>query len=239
MRIELERRNTHHRKKAYNRWTGTYAATAQGHNAYAQWGSSVVQRGDDWARAGHVTTDQGTVAHYRTSEGGSGTIISGKDGRGGVVKTGDDTVYAGKDGNVYKRNPDGGWSKYDDGNWTPVEGSADEQRKADRDRAASKSGHERQGAAERPARIGADDSALASRTDRTAQPPAAERRTQQAPLGQTQRRTAVPADTMRQLNYDAAARQQGAARERSFDAARNRSFDRGAPGGGARGGRRR
>ena len=58
-------------------------------------------------------------------------------------------------------------------------------------------------------------------------------------LGQTQRRTAVPADTMRQLDYDAAARQQGVARERSFDAARNRSFDRGALGGGARGGRRR
>ena len=37
--------------QAYNPWTGTYAATSQGHNAYAQWGSSVVTNGDNWAQA--------------------------------------------------------------------------------------------------------------------------------------------------------------------------------------------
>ena len=57
---------------AYNPYTGAYAATRQGSSPYAQWGSSVAVRGDDWARAGHVTTSQGTVAGVRTSNGTGG-----------------------------------------------------------------------------------------------------------------------------------------------------------------------
>ncbi len=36
--------------QAYNPRTGTYAATRQGSNVYGSWGSTAVQRGDDWAR---------------------------------------------------------------------------------------------------------------------------------------------------------------------------------------------
>ena len=190
--------------QAYNPWTGTYAATAQGHNAYAQWGQSVVQRGDDWARAGHVTTDRGTAAHYQTSGGGSGTIISGGDSRGGVIRTGDDTVYAGKDGNVYKRDPNGGWSKYDNGNWAPVQRS-DAQRQARTDASAG------------TPRAGAPSERAAQR-----QGTAPERRTAQS-------------ETMRQLDADAAARAQGAARERAYS---TRSFDRSGAARGGRGARR-
>jgi hypothetical protein len=45
---------------------------------------------------------------YRTSNGNSGTI-----GRYG------DDLYAGKDGNVYRRT-DNGWQSYDNGNWSDV-----------------------------------------------------------------------------------------------------------------------
>ncbi len=186
--------------QAYNPWTGTYAATTQGHNAYAQWGSSVVQRGDDWVRAGHISTEQGKVARYTTSEGGSGTIISGARGQAGVVKTADDTVYAGKDGNVYKRDPNGDWNKYDDGNWVPVEKQTDRQRSASAGDSAAKT---RQGSA---------PGTLADRQQKIAP----ERLAERAPLGQVQRPPAVSPDTARQLNYDALARQQGAARERLF-----------------------
>jgi hypothetical protein len=45
---------------------------------------------------------------YRTSEGETGV----------VVRSGDD-VYAGKDGNIYRRG-DGGWQKYENGSWSPA-----------------------------------------------------------------------------------------------------------------------
>src|SRR5262245_48117 len=40
---------------AYNPRTGTYAATRQGSNVYGSWGSTAVQRGDDWAKTSRVT----------------------------------------------------------------------------------------------------------------------------------------------------------------------------------------
>ena len=58
---------------SYNPHTGSYTRTQQGHNAYAQWGSSVKTRGNDWVQTGHVTTAGGTTAGYRTSSGNSGT----------------------------------------------------------------------------------------------------------------------------------------------------------------------
>jgi hypothetical protein len=104
----------------YNPWTGAYGATSQGHNAYAQWGTSAAVRGNQWVQTGHVTTANGTVAGYRGSNG-QGVMYRGQNG-GTVARTGD-TAYAGKDGNVYKREG-GSWSKYDSGSWNPVDSGA-------------------------------------------------------------------------------------------------------------------
>jgi len=106
----------------YNPWTGTYAATSQGHNQYSQWGSSVVQNGDNWARAQHVTNSQGTAASFETSKGSIGAGFSGAGGNSGFIAkdANNNNVYAGGDGNVYKKSPDGTWSKWDNGSWTPV-----------------------------------------------------------------------------------------------------------------------
>jgi hypothetical protein len=103
---------------AYNPSTGGYAATRQGHSPYAQWGSSVATRGDDWARTGHVTTGRGTIAGYQTSAGNQGVVARGEHG---TVATGNNNVYAGKDGNVYKRDSGGSWQKYENGGWNHVE----------------------------------------------------------------------------------------------------------------------
>ncbi len=206
--------------QAYNPWTGTYAATSQGHNAYSQWGSSVVQRGDDWARTGHVTTDKGTIAGYKTSEGGSGRIVHGADGTAGIVKTADNNIYAGKDGNVYKRDSNGNWSKYDNGNWNPVEkhstgygpttGTQPNTRQPfdqQRTTGGSSAGLEQQRT--QPAGAGRD-----SATPNVQQPraPASAQRPQTT-FEPTAGRSSVSPDTMRNLNRDAVARQQGAWRE--------------------------
>jgi hypothetical protein len=105
--------------RAYNPYTGAYGATRQGSNAYSQWGSSVVTKGDKWAQTGHYTDARGTIAGARTSEGGRVVAGSGQNGRGFVGQSGAGDVYAGKDGNVYKKT-DNGWQQYGNGGWNPV-----------------------------------------------------------------------------------------------------------------------
>jgi len=108
---------------AYNPWTGGYAATSQGHNAYAQWGHSVDSRGDQWVQTGHVTTGRGTAFAYNGS-GGQGAGFHGANGT--VMKTNNYT-YAGNDGNVYRKDSNGNWSKYVNGGWNAVDPTAAKQ----------------------------------------------------------------------------------------------------------------
>ena len=44
--------------QAYNPRTGTYAQTRQGSNVYGSWGSTAVQRGDDWAKTNRYTNNR-------------------------------------------------------------------------------------------------------------------------------------------------------------------------------------
>jgi hypothetical protein len=89
---------------------------------YGSWGSTQVQRGDQWASSSRVTnratgtTTRGT----QTSGGGEAVTRRGPSGTSGVARTGSGDVYAGRDGNVYKKQ-DGNWQKYDNGNWGNVD----------------------------------------------------------------------------------------------------------------------
>ncbi len=100
--------------QAYNPWTGGYAATRQGHNPYAQWGSSVATRGDQWARTGHITNANGTTFGYQTSGGQQGVVHHGNNG---TIAKGTNGTYVGHDGNIYRKNDNGSWSHYNNGNW--------------------------------------------------------------------------------------------------------------------------
>jgi hypothetical protein len=91
--------------EAYNPRTDTYARTRQGSNYYSSWGSTVIRRGDEWARTAHYSNAEGGVLHYRTADGDHGF----------VGYKGDD-LYAGRDGNLYRKTDDG-WQKYDHGQW--------------------------------------------------------------------------------------------------------------------------
>ncbi len=57
--------------QAYNPRTGTYAQTRQGSNVYGSWGSTSVQRGDDWAKTNRYTNNRtgNTTRTVRTDEG--------------------------------------------------------------------------------------------------------------------------------------------------------------------------
>ena len=104
--------------QAYNPRTGTYAQTRQGSGVYGSWGSTQVQRGDNWASTKRFTNSAGNTTRVtRGSQGGAVISRRGPDG-GGFVGSKGDNVYAGRDGNVYKRDASGNWQKWNNGNWT-------------------------------------------------------------------------------------------------------------------------
>jgi len=107
----------------YNPWTGTSWTTSQGHNQYGSWGSTVVNNGSNWAEAQHSSNANGTTGSFQTSKGGAGAGVSGANGNSGFVAkdANNNNVYAGADGNVYKKDSNGNWSKWDSGSWTPVD----------------------------------------------------------------------------------------------------------------------
>lgn len=109
-------------RQAYNPWTGNYGARVNVNTPYGSWGRSVVTNGEDWAKAGHRVGPGGGVAGVVTSEGTGVIAGRGRYGEGtAVAKNKEGDVYVGHDGNIYRRDSDGGWSKRDDGQWNPVE----------------------------------------------------------------------------------------------------------------------
>jgi hypothetical protein len=108
--------------QAYNPRTGTYGQTRQGSNVYGSWGSTQVQRGDQWASTNRVTNRAtGTTTRTTRTDSGAGAVTRrGPSGSGGVARTAGGDVYAGRDGNVY-RSQGGSWQKYDNGNWGNVD----------------------------------------------------------------------------------------------------------------------
>jgi hypothetical protein len=106
--------------QAYNPRTGAYGQTRQGSSVYGSWGSTYVQRGDDWAQTSRVTNRvTGNTTRVTRTEEGAAVSRRGPGGSGFVAAGDDGNVYAGQDGNVYKRE-DGSWQKYENGNWGSV-----------------------------------------------------------------------------------------------------------------------
>jgi hypothetical protein len=125
--------------QAYNPRTGTYAQTRQASGVYGSWGSTYVQRGDDWAHTARVTNNvTGTTARVTRTDDGA-MVSGGKPGAGGFVAAGEEGIYAGHDGSVYRRGEGGGWQKYENGTWGAVERPADNAAQGARERAGSSS----------------------------------------------------------------------------------------------------
>ena len=110
------------------------AQTRQGSNVYGNWGSTSVQRGDDWAQSAHVQNYRhGTTTTGVRNDDGAGAVT--RTGPGGrrttVARTEGGDVYAGRDGNVYRRNDGGGWEQSNgSGGWNPAEDGREEPRLA-------------------------------------------------------------------------------------------------------------
>ena len=124
--------------QAYNPRTGTYAQTRQGSNVYGNWGTSSVQRGDDWAQTAHrdeLRAPARPRRGVRTSDGGGAVTRSGPAARTTVGRTSGGDVYAGRDGNVYRQNDGGGWEQNNgSGGWNPADGGHADRRATRRHR---------------------------------------------------------------------------------------------------------
>jgi hypothetical protein len=213
----------------YNPWTGTATATRQGSNAYGQWGSSVAVRGDDWVQTQHATNSQGTAGRFQTSSGASGAAVRGAGGNTAYVgKDANNNVYAGNDGNLYKKDSSGNWSKYDNGSWSQVDNSAAKQQaqqRAPKTASGQTSTQPPQNAA--GTQLQAPSAASRESLQQQAQANGITRESAQQSWQNRQAggggnfgqgsgsRPAVSSDTWQQLNRDASARQSGAFRERA------------------------
>jgi hypothetical protein len=188
--------------RAYNPYTGAHGATRQGSNAYSQWGSSVVTKGDKWAQTGHYTDSRGTVAGARGSEGGRVVAGSGQNGSGFVGQSGSGDVYAGKDGNAYKKT-DNGWQQYENGSWNPVDSSAAKANAQGKAQSAGANG-------QRPQAAQTSTTSTGEQRDRSGA------NTTSLSQNAGQRPSAAQSSEFQSLDRDAKARQQGAERTQKY-----------------------
>ena len=187
--------------RAYNPYTGAYGATRQGSNAYSQWGSSVVTKGDKWAQTAHYSDSRGTVAGARGSEGGRVVAGSGENGRGFVGQSGSGDIYAGKDGNAYKKT-DSGWQQYENGGWNSVDTSAAKANANERLQNSGAQGQRAETAQTSNTMTGASRDGSGAQSGSTSRD-----------LGQ---RDASQSSQVQGLNRDAQARQQGTQRTQNY-----------------------
>lgn len=102
------------------KYKDTTFKTDQYKGPYGHWGESEIQRGDDWVKTWHQTHEGRTVGGIETSKGGKGGVYIGDEHRGGVFRSGDNDLYVGRDGNLY-RHDENGWSKHDQGDWKSID----------------------------------------------------------------------------------------------------------------------
>jgi hypothetical protein len=203
----------------YNPWTGTSWASSQGHNQYSSWGSTVVNNGNNWAEAQHYSNANGSTGSFQTSKGSAGAGFSGAGGNSGFVgkDANNNNVYAGADGNVYKKDSNGNWSKWDNGSWSPVDPTTAEAQ-AKTDAQNKKAGNQAAGSSN-------DLGSTAGKNSSPNRPDDGAR--DQRGLGQNTPNQPPAASTMGQLQKDAGSRERGDQLERD----RNRGGSVGSGGG--------
>jgi hypothetical protein len=124
---------------------------------------------------------------YQSSSGQKGVGFHGANGT--IAKT-TNAVYAGHDGNIYKKNPDGGWSQYvKGGGWNTVDTSAAKQQIQQTSQNVERS---------RTGNTGSQSLGSASRAARSVP------------------REAIPSGTLQGLDTSAQARQRGQAQTERF-----------------------
>ncbi|MFO0873691.1 MAG: hypothetical protein U0575_06930 [Phycisphaerales bacterium] len=96
--------------QAYNPWSDSYGSHASGTSGYGSWGVSTASQGSQWASAAHTTNSAG-VTHGAATDSSGQWAEATHAGNSTVASTSSGDMYAGHDGNVYSKSPDGQWQK--------------------------------------------------------------------------------------------------------------------------------
>ncbi len=105
----------------YNPATGGWGNGYRASNGYQSWGQSVVGRGGQTARTASYSDGRGSVGAIQTSNGGKAIAARGSQGQGFVARSAAGDLYAGKDGNVYRRDQSGEWYRNNGRSWDNVD----------------------------------------------------------------------------------------------------------------------
>jgi len=104
----------------YTARTGVSGSTNQNGNAFGRWGSSTVSGPNQTVHTQSQSNARGSAGSFSSSTGAEGAGVCGARGNtSGGVKTSGGDVYAGADGNVFKKTSDG-WENYDNGSSNSV-----------------------------------------------------------------------------------------------------------------------
>ena len=93
-------------------YTPTYYTSYHMANAYARWGPQVIHRHAEWQRRSHVIGARGALDGFA----GFGDRSTTRRTRPTPSAPARD-LYVGRDGNVYRRSPDGRWERRDGSTW--------------------------------------------------------------------------------------------------------------------------
>jgi hypothetical protein len=223
----------------YDAWSGNYGAGYRGGNQYSRWGEGIAGNGDDWVHAKYrAEKGRGAVIGAETSAGGKAIAGVGAGGNSGVIaKDQNNNIYAGKDGNVYKRDQNGDWHQNQNGSWNAVP--------PDQVASARNEVKQQASASARPAtqQKGAapwngTTSARPTASTRQSTPAATTRPASASGQRPSGGYAATRPDTVRGLEKDSWARQEGARRTNQFQSMQ-RSQGAARSGGRGGGGRRR
>ena len=214
----------------YNANTGRSGTTQQNSNAYGRWGSSTISGPNQTVHTQSQSNAQGSAGSFSSSTGAKGAAVSGAGGNtAGAVKTAGGDVYAGADGNVYKKTSNG-WEKYDNGSWSPVQPP----RGASGQSASGQgniSGQTQSRASQASDARSASQGKLSGQTESRAAQAGNYSTARQGDLsGATERGGAYRSEGMGQLEGDRAARMGGAARQQQFQSMRGGFAGRGGGG---------
>jgi hypothetical protein len=104
---------------AYNPYTGARAAGGQVNTAYGSAGRGAAYNPStgQGAAGRYASGAYGSAGAIRTTEGSGMAAWDTQYGQGAVGKTQSGDVYAAKDGTVYKKDADGGWSQNSGSGW--------------------------------------------------------------------------------------------------------------------------
>lgn len=110
----------------YNANSGIAGSTDQSWESGTRTGSSTFSGSEQTVNTRSQASAEGAAGGFSSSSGAKG--VGATDGQGnsaGVVQTEDGDLYAGSDGNVYRKT-DEGWQTYEDGTWSSADPASSE-----------------------------------------------------------------------------------------------------------------